>query len=358
MRLLHVIEDLGVGGIERLLEDLLPRLRDSGHNVEVLCLWQGGVVAEKLKQNGFTVHLAGMQSYWNPGYVIRTSRLIRKLDVDLVHAHGSFANIFTGFASMLPGFPPLIIQHHTLWTGGVFRRQVLAEKGAGSKAARVLCVSHATADSLTNAGIVSREKIRVVQNGIEIDRFPVTEMSDRRRIISVGSLAPHKGHMVLLEAMGLVLQQCSDAFLTFIGDGSERSRIEERIEELDLQDHVRLEGIVDDVQGCLSSAGLFVFPSIEREGLGIASLEAMASGLPVVASDCGGISEVIEHGVTGVLVPPGDSRALAGAVIRLISDREEAERLAAAGRRRVEEHFTVEQTCRELLAVYEEVLSG
>jgi len=358
MRLLHVIEDLGVGGIERLLENVLPRLRDFGHDVEVFCLWQGGAVAEKLKQDGFTVHLAGVQSYWNPGNVIRTSRSIRRLGVDLIHTHGSFANIFAGFAGMLPGFPPFIIQHHTIWTGGVFRRQVLAEKSAGRKAARVLCVSHATADSLTNAGIVSREKIRVVHNGIEIDRFPDTGASDRRRIISVGSLSPHKGHMVLLEAMGLVLQQCPDAFLTLVGDGSERIRIEERIKEFDLGDHVRLEGIVDDVQGCLSSAGLFVFPSIEREGLGIAALEAMASGLAVVASDCGGISEIVEQGVTGVLVPPGDPAALASAVIRLISDREEAGRLAAAGRRRVEEHFTIEQTCRELLAVYEEVLSG
>ncbi|MFC1499621.1 glycosyltransferase family 4 protein [Candidatus Zixiibacteriota bacterium] len=358
MRLLHVIEDLGVGGIERLLEDILPRLRDAGHEVEVLCLWEGGTIAERLQENGIQVHIAGVRSYWHPGHVTRISRYIRKLHVDLVHAHGSFANIFMGFASRLPGFPPLVIQHHTLWTGGVVRRQVFAEKHAGRRAARVLCVSQATADSLTTTGIMQGEKTQVICNGIDIDRFPVLPASDRRRLISVGSLAPHKGHMVLLLAMEILLQRYPDALLTLVGDGPERARIEGRIEASGLQNHIRLEGIVDNVGILLGRAGLFVFPSIAREGLGIALLEAMSTGLPVIASDCGGIREVVEHEVTGLLVPPGNPEALADAIGRLIKDGEEAHRLAAAGRRRIEERFTVEQTCRELVVVYHEVQRG
>lgn len=358
MKLLHVIEDLGVGGIERLLEDLLPQLRNSGHDIEVLCLWQGGTIAERLQENGIRVHIAGVRSYWNPAQVSRVIRTIRDMKMDLVHAHGSFANVFMGLASLLPGFPPFVIQHHTLWTGGVFRRQVIAEKTAARRAARVLCVSQAAADSLTDAGIASREKVRVVYNGIVIDRFPVSAGTNRRRIICVGSLAPHKGHVILLEAFRRVMQSLLDVTLTLVGDGSERSRIEQEIERHSLRDHVQLTGIVEDVQGVLSSAGLFVFPSIEREGLGIAILEAMSSGLSVIASDCGGIREIVEHGVTGLLVPPGDARFLADAIIRLITDQDEADQLAAAGRALIESRFTIDSTCRELMSIYEEVLGG
>lgn len=356
MRLLHITQDLGVGGIERLLEGLLPRLRDLGHEVELFCLWGEGPIADSIREKGVNVSHLSLRSYWNPGQVYALHRKIRMAKPSLVHAHGSFANIFSGFSGRLPSSPPVLLHNHTQWMSRHPRRQVLAERWAARGAARVLCVSRAVADSVVGASLSPPQKVRVIYNGVDLDSYPLQERYTTDKLVCVGSLESHKGHDVLIRAMMIVREHMPGALLTLVGGGSRRAALENLAGELGLADAVEFTGVVTRVQDYLYDAGLFVLPSLEREGLGIALLEAMASGLPVIASQCGGVLEVIENGVSGLLVESGDSTALAMAIVQLMGDRELSDRLAAKGRARVEERFSLEKTCQALLSVYEEVL--
>jgi len=139
-----------------------------------------------------------------------------------------------------------------------------------------------------------------------------------------------------------------------VGEGPERPALTGLADRLGLAQRVRFTGALEDVRSELVPGGVFVLPSVRREGLGIALLEAMAMGLPVVATRCGGIGEVVTE-QTGVLVEPGDAPALAGAIGALLVDPERTERLAEAGWRRVTERFSLDHLVRDLLALYDEI---
>jgi len=213
----------------------------------------------------------------------------------------------------------------------------------------------ATARSFLEAGIVSPTKVEVVYNGVDLERFPHSRAHEGNAIICVGSLAPHKGQDVLVRAMEKVREKVGEASLTLVGDGTQRAKLEDIVEELGLGGAVRFAGRIDDVHEYLRNSRLFVLPSVEREGLGIALLEAMATGLAAVATDCGGVGEIIEHEVNGLLVPQGEHLPLADAIVRLLKNERLASTLAAMGRKTVEERFDIETTCDKLVKIYEEV---
>ncbi len=242
-----------------------------------------------------------------------------------------------------------------MWTPGHPKRQYLAERWAAGRSARVLCVSRAVANSVVEAKLTGAEKVEVVYNGIDIERFPLAGDREGEKVVCVGSLAPHKGQEVLVRAMREVREHVPNATLALIGEGSERTGLERLVYELKLKGAVRFIGQVGEVHRYLHDARLFVLPSLKREGLGIALLEAMSTGLAVVAADCGGISEVVEHGVNGLLVPPGNIRALSSAIVRLLKDTALSDQLASNGRATIVERFTLEKVCRLLLEIYEEV---
>lgn len=352
MRFLHIVEDLGIGGTERLLEGLLPRLKVHGHDVMVFSLWGEGPIAESLRKKGVEVRNQSLSNYWNPVQIAALNRSIRKLQPDIIHSHGSFANVFAGFAASLLRGVPLLIHHHTEWTGDHPWRQVFAEKWAAGRADRILSVSRAVARSVIEEGIGSERKVEVLYNGVDLQRFPFRKRSVGGGIVSVGSLVPHKGQEVLIRAMTDIRSRVPDSTLTIVGDGSERARLERLSDELDMKGAVRFTGRVADVGEYLSDADLFALPSLEREGLGISILEAMASGLPVVATECGGIVEIVENERNGLLVPPGDSAALSNALLRLMQERELSVRMAENARDRVEKEFTLEKMCTDLLDIY------
>ncbi len=354
MRLLHVIQDLGIGGTERLLEGLLPRLRQAGHEVFLFCLSNLGPLASSLQEAGIVVERLGLHSYWSPRQVLALRKAIERSGADLIHAHGSFANIMTGFACSLPVRRDYLIHHHTMWEDVHPHRQLLAERRVAHGALRVVCISQAVARSLWEAGIATPEETVVVLNGIDLERFPLSPFRTHPRIVSVGSLTLHKGHRFLLEAVGRLAGRWPGLEVVLVGEGPERPALTKQANRLGLAQWVRFTGALADVRRELVSGGIFVLPSVRREGLGIALLEAMAMGLPVVATRCGGIEEVVT-GESGLLVEPGDVPALAEAIETLLTDPARAERLAEVGRSRVAERFSLEHSVRDLLALYNEI---
>jgi glycosyltransferase involved in cell wall biosynthesis len=200
---------------------------------------------------------------------------------------------------------------------------------------------------------VPPEKLRVIHNGIDLDRFPMPDARPARaaaRAVTVGRLDAVKDQSTLLRAVRLVVDRSPAFQLDIVGDGPSRSDLESQRDALGLTGHVHFHGYRDQVRPFLAAAGVFVLSSAS-EGVSIALLEAMASGLPAVATDVGGNREVVVPGETGYLVPAGAPEALAEAVLRIQAEATGFERMGRAARRRVEVAFNLST----VIAQYDEL---
>jgi glycosyltransferase involved in cell wall biosynthesis len=220
----------------------------------------------------------------------------------------------------------------------------------------VIAVSEAIRGELICGVGMAPAEVITLRPGIQLDAFcPVHKRSSPRASFNigiVGRLEPEKGHELVLRAMPEILRRSSaPVSLHIIGEGSRRPALMEAIEAHGLSSNVVFAGYVHDVRARLAQLDLVVSAST-REGLGIALIEAMAMGLPVVASRIGGIPEVVEDGVTGILFRSGDAKALAEAVLDILGDKERARHMGAAARRSVEERFNLDRTLEVLEAIY------
>ncbi|HYE86923.1 MAG TPA: glycosyltransferase, partial [Vicinamibacterales bacterium] len=170
-------------------------------------------------------------------------------------------------------------------------------------------------------------------------------------IVNVGALVGHKGQKFLIDAMPIVVREVPDAHLVIFGEGELRVPLEKQIRHLNLGKRVLLPGFREDVLSLVKSADLFVMSSI-TEGLGSAVLDAMAMGLAVVGTNAGGIPEAVVHEETGLLVEPGDARALAQAIVKMLKSASLRQQFGESGRRRVAEQFGVDRLVEGTLAVY------
>jgi glycosyltransferase involved in cell wall biosynthesis len=210
-------------------------------------------------------------------------------------------------------------------------------------------------------------RFAVVPNGIDLSRFtgPVRPCALRSEydipasaplLGVVARLEPEKGHRHLLDAMPAIIRAVPEAWLAVVGEGSQADALRSQAAVLGVTERVIFTGRRDDISAITADLTIAAMPSL-REAQGISLLEAMARGVPVVASDVGGIPEVVTDGVDGRLVPPADSAALAGAIIELLCDPDLRRRLGEAGRRTVADRFSIDAQVRRIQAVYDEELA-
>jgi glycosyltransferase involved in cell wall biosynthesis len=171
---------------------------------------------------------------------------------------------------------------------------------------------------------------------------------------NVAALVPHKGQRHLIEAAHLVVQELPDARFVILGEGELREQLERQVRDYHLEKHVLMPGFRTDVIGCIKGFDVFAMSSV-TEGLGTSLLDAMACARPIVATRAGGIPEIVEDGVNGLLVEPRDHHAMAAAIVRMLKDADLRQRMGEAGFARVQERFTVERMLAGTLAVYERV---
>ena len=299
-------------------------------------------------------------SLWrDPLGLLELLGILRRERPHIVHVNSAKAAALGRLAAWLAGTPVRIYTVH----GWAF----LAHGGPASTlyrwAERLLrpltTVTVCVADSERRAGLAAgtcdERTTVVVHNGVDSSRARVAEAhSGTPRLVTVGRLQAPKDALTLVRALAAV--QGSPFELLVVGDGPDRPSIEEEVRRLGLERAVELVGQRDDVPELLATADLFVLSS-RSEGLPLSILEAMAAGLPVVASGVGGIPEVVVDGETGLLVPPGDPQRLAAAVEQLLVNASLRRRFGEAGRRRVAEHFDLASTHRAHLNLYRRVLA-
>jgi glycosyltransferase involved in cell wall biosynthesis len=292
----------------------------------------------------------------------KLSRIIKQWRPEIVHAHDphavAMAALAISFGIPEPS-PKLVVSRRVdfhLQTHSFSRWKY-------RQADLFIAASEAIRKILEHDGIPSN-RILVVHDGIDvgkIGRLPTVDIHADfwlprgvPVLVNTGALVAHKGQKHFVEAMPLVLREVPDAHAIIFGEGELRPALERQIKDLRIEKHLLLAGFREDVLQLMKSADLFVMSSV-TEGLGSTVLDAMAMGLAVVGTRAGGIPEAVEHGRTGLLVEPGDAKALAGAIVRLLKDRALRQRMGAAGLAHVREHFGVGRLLSGTLAAYESV---
>lgn len=359
----HVNSERGWRGGEQQLAYLMEGLERRGHRVEA-ALQPDGEAFARLSRGGFRVHPVLMRGEADPLAVLTIARRVSDARADVVHCHTSHAHTLGALAARLAGRPVVIVSRRVDFS--IFRNSFLRLNGIKYRAGvdRIVCVSDAVRDVLLRDGLLP-ERLRVVRSAVDPRRVLEAPRVDVRArlgwpasakvVLAVGALVEHKGHRHLLEAMPKVVAGAPDAHLLIAGEGPLRPALEELARALWIDRRLAMPGYVEDLAGWFQDAAVLCMPSID-EGLGTSVLDAMAAGVPVVASRAGGIPEMVRDGVEGLLVPPGGPAALAQALVRVLTDEAEHARFSAAAKARVEEAFHVDRMVDETVAVYEEAM--
>src|SRR5438067_1752588 len=295
----------------------------------------------------------------------RFARVLKRLAPDVVHAHDPHGVAMASLALSLgasssAGRSPVLVASRRVdfhLKGNSFSRWKHRQVDcfiAASDAIRKMLV----ADGVAPADVVT------VHEGIDVDHVAAAAPVNVHEAFwlphhapvvgNVAALVPHKGQRYLIDAAHLVVREIPDARFIILGEGELRNHLERQVREHHLEKHVLLPGFRTDVLGCIKGFDLFVMSSI-TEGLGTSLLDAMACSRPIVATTAGGIPEIVDEGVTGLLVPPRDHAAMADAIVALISDKARRHAMGEAGFARVNEKFSVERMIAGTAAVYARV---
>lgn len=378
---LHTTGHLGTGGVARIVLQTAWALDPGDFRSHVCHLAPHNDFADECRRLGVHPVCADHSRPWHgPRTVARLARLMRRHGVDLVHTHHVLDRLYAGLAARTVGLPVVTTLHNTTPptrpVRGLRRRLGLSSTGAlGDRwtrrsADRFVAVSEAVLQVQVGFLGIPEDRSTVIHPGVDVDAFgrpPKPEESRALRaelglgkgpvLLHVGRLHEQKGQEHLIEAMPRVLSRHPSTVLLVAGEGRERARLETRSRRLAVDSAVRLLGRRADVPALLSLADLFVFPSVHKEGLPVAVVEASAAGVPVVAARTGPLEEAIEDGITGVLVSPGDPESLAAAIGRLLDDPERRRSMGGAGRRRTVERFSLASSAEKLARLYRELLA-
>lgn len=369
MKIVHLITTLGVGGAEKHLLWLGEGQRAAGHEVSVLYLKGEGELGDAFSAAGIPTQKIPFESLgdlWRALGGIR--RRLKDLQPDVLHSHLLKADALSALVGHRAGVPVVISSKHND-ERALLRRSIGVVHGLLTRRVdRVIALSDHVARFVAQRGHVPRDAITRIYYGVDAAALRASRTREEVRaelgidaatkvLVCVGRLAPQKDHPTLLRALSLLPH---DVVLLVVGGdpfGDGRHRLETLAKTLGVADRARFLGIRHDVPDLLEASDLFVLPSL-WEGLGLVFLEAMAVRLPIVASDVSAIPEVVEDGVSGWLVPPGDPEALAAAIQEGCGN--EADRLArgVAGHMRLLERFALPTMVERTLEIYEQALSA
>ncbi len=363
VRVVQVMATGTNGGAQEHVYNLVSRMDRARYDVSVVSLSPGSAV-RKLERLGIPVTVID-----EPDDAIATATLAARLaDVraDVVHNHMYRAEVVGTKAAIALGEAG----HRRPWVISTVHssRVRSAEDQEGLRRLtpsinHLVVVSNSIDRKVVEEGRTAAPR-SLIYNGIDLDRYDHQEpcctlreefaMEPDSQIVGVvGRLELEKGHPTLLEAWPLVLQSVPGAYLMIVGEGSRLDALREIAHEQGIERHVVFTGRRDDIPAVTAAFDVAVLPSY-REAQGLTILEAMAMSRPVVASDVGGIPEMIEDGVTGLLVPPHDPPALAGAIVRLLRDHQLADMIGRAGHDMVHDRFCVQLMVNAIQDLYDQ----
>lgn len=330
MKILHVITSLRTGGAEKLMVDLLPRLKDAGHDVELL-IFDGTDTPFRrdVEATGIKVHDLGIGgSVYSPLRLIKLIPFLKKYDV--VHTHNTAPQLFAAIGSVLCSVVLCTTEHNTSNRRRSWRWYVVVDRWMYNRYHKVVCISQKAEENLHKYLGHCRADITTINNGVDVSKYASASASDEleqiahssRKIIMVAGFRWEKDQDTLIKA----LKSLPEYFHLFlVGDGIRRPELEALIENVNLKSRIHLLGMRTDVPQLLHAADYIVMSS-HFEGLSLSSVEGMSVGKPFLASNVDGLREVVEG--AGILFPHQDSDTLAKEILRLEDNPSEYESIA------------------------------
>lgn len=362
-RILHVIDTTGPGGAETVFVELADRLRARGY--ESLALLRGrGWVWDALAGRGICTEILDAKGSFNMRYLMALRRLIRSEDIDLIQSHLLGSNVYCAAAGWLTRRPVVATFHGSVDIDAAERFRRLKFGIMNRAVSHFVAVSDSLGQRIRAQGVARHKPLSIIHNGVDLARYEqpkhrslVVELGlppDALLVGSLGNIRPAKAYDVLIRAAAALCP--ADPRLHFVIAGHVKENVARPlhalIEALSLQGRVHFLGFRADTANFLASLDVFALSS-SSEGFSIATIEAQAAGLPVVASRSGGPEEIITHRENGLLVPTNDPQALAAALREVLNFPELAESLAAAGRQSVQERFSMETMLDRYGAIYQ-----
>ena len=329
MNIVHVVESLALGGLERVVVSLAQTQLVHGHRVLVVCLFHEGVLATQLRERGAEVLACHKTKGWDLRALRRMRNSVRGFAADVVHTHNPMAHYYATVATRGLGLRRLVNTRHGMGAFPIsWRREILSRLALTHTDAAVSVCDAATRRFVAHR-IIPRRKALTVRNGTDVSAFEAHDPAARRALIdafdgvgepivfgTVGRLSAAKDHATLLDAMRRLIDSGANAVLVIVGDGELRRDIEDLRRRLDLDARVHLLGARSDIPELLSAFDAFVLSSL-TEGYSLALVEACAAGLPCIVTDVGGNTEIVRNQVSGLVVPSANPEALASAMREL-----------------------------------------
>lgn len=364
MKVLHVSTHLNIGGIGNYILSLSGALKKRG--VTVLIASSGGDLEEELRAEGIAHKYLDIKTKFEFGpkvikAVFNLCRIIKDEKVDIVHAHTRVSQVAAWFASRITGVPYVTTCH------GFFKKRSRGVFDTWGQ--KVIAISDAVKDHLERDLGVTPGRIELVYSGVDIDKFSKVNLTDEagrtKKLLglknsfvvgTIGRLSPVKGQRFLIEAAPSIISKMADVEFIIVGSGPEEARLKDMVKTLRLEDAVHFLSSSPQTSKFLSVMDVFVLPSV-KEGLGMALLEALASGKACVASDVGGVADIIKDGTSGLLVSVGDVDGIAGAILRLMNDNALRSRLGENGRILVKDKFSLDSMADKIGDLYKNMLT-
>jgi L-malate glycosyltransferase len=369
-KVFYLVDSLNVGGTETQAVELALRLPAAEYEIVMGCLRAEGPLLEKLKGSAVSVRefhpAGGLDSAGGVYQVFRLSAYLRREKFDVVHTHDLWSNLMGVTAARLAGVPAIVSSRRDLahfdWYQGKRRHWLRRIQNLSGV---VLANATPIQDALISEDGFAPEKLRVIHNGVDTEKFQrarrdrarlFPDVENERLVVLVGNMhSDVKGHPWLIAAAPALVHEFPEVRFVFAGDGELRPKFEAQAAKLGLASKFMFLGTRRDIPEILASCDIAVLPS-RAEGLPNAVLEYMSAGLPTIASRVGGNAELVQDGLTGLLVPPENADALAGALVQLFRNPEQARQIGSAGQRFAVENFSFERLIREVDELYTELL--
>ncbi len=365
-RVVRIVSDLPYGGVERRLLSVLPRLRDIGWLVSVVCIREAGQMAPLFEREGISVDVIPFRSRWSPRSLNQLARRLRGGRVDIVHTHMYRCNTSGTVAARLARVKVVISNVHNVneWDDA---KQLLADRMLARYKDKIVAVSEGVRRNYLERTRISPLKVITIHNGVDLKPFQdavfepelAAELGVREgeKLVAVfARLVEQKRHVDFLTMAADVLKVLPNVKFLIAGKGKLRKELEEKAAELGVSKRVIFAGHRSDVPGLLALTDVVVMCS-DKEGFSNSVLESMAAGVPVVATDVGGNAEALVDSESGFIVPARRPDALAKRVLALLTDQVLYKSIARKAKDRAS-HFSVERMCEKTDKLYTALLKG
>jgi len=364
LTILHTEASKGWGGQEiRIFQESLS-FTELGYKVLIACQ-EGSTLAERAKRAGLPVYIIRMEYPTALLTISKLLRIIKKEKVSIIHTHSSKDSWLAGIAGRIARVPVVRSRHLTTPVGQgylstfVYRHlsDIIITSGTHIK------------EVLMGRNKINPEKIVSIPAGVDVKRFDInikgekirTEfgLNDSYPIVGTVAILRHwKGHRYLLDAVPKVIAILPEAKFFIVGDGPQWNNLHQQTHTLGIEKYVIMPGFRDDIPEIIAALDIFILPSIASEATSQVIPQALAMGKPVIATDAGGLSEIIEDNVTGLLIPPKDPDAIANAIVRIARDKERAKETAMRGREKILKDYTFQRMIERTAEVYDYVFLG